>query len=197
MIDDPPSRYFVPNPEDFDFGDSDDAEPENWPPAQVKQQPRPGKYIVIHEGETPQQMVAEGFETLNEAIAFARGRWGVGEYLKLEMPDGTAYDFGGDMRERINLVRMRGGLLNPKQQLVLEQWEKHSELQKWAESLRHYYSTMPSHIYTSLKDEAGRFLLIEAISYGLLEIIDWTDGGPFPDKEWVDKYLEEGRARSL
>jgi hypothetical protein len=196
MRDDPPSR-FVPNPEDFDFGDSNDAEPEDWPPAKVKPPPRPGKYLVIHEGETPQQMVAEGFEDFDEAVAFAQGRWGRGEYLKLEMPDGTAYDFGGDMRERINLVRMRRGPLNPKQQLVLKKWEKHSGLQKWTESLQYYYGTMPIHIYESLKDEAGRLLLIEAISYGLLEIIDWTDGGPFPDMEWMDKYLEAGKARSI
>lgn len=182
---------------DFDFGDN---EPEfvDLPPTRPRfeRPPRPvGKYLVIHEGENPQQMVWEEFDNLDDAVTFARNRWGCGEYIKIEKPDGTEYDFGCGMRERINLIRMREDPLNPRQQLVLEKWQAHNQLQGCERSLRKY-ATAPNHIYEML-DEAGRTLLMEALSYGLVEIIDWTDGGPFPDKEWVDKYLEAGRAKSI
>ena len=181
--------------EDFDFGDNESVFVNSPPAKQPLERLRLGEYLVIHEGETPQQRIAESFENFDEALAFARGRWGYGEYLKLEMPDGTAYDFGGGVRERINLIRMREGVLDPRQQLLLEKWLVHHQLQGCERSLRKY-ATAPSNIYEML-DEGGRMLLIEALSCGLLEIIDWTDGGPFPDREWVDKYLEAGRARSI
>ncbi len=155
-----------------------------------------GKYKVIHEGENPQQMVAEEFDNLDDALRFVRERWGGGEYIRLSKPDGTEYDFGCGMRERVNLVRIRNESLNPRQQLVLDGWERHQKLAEWIKGLRHH-GTMPTHIWDSLNDDEGKKLLVEAITYGMLEIIDWTDGGPFPDNECVDKYLKAGKAQSI
>ena len=181
---------------DFDFGD---YEPEFVDPPSASQppaKPRLGKYIVIHEGMGPP--LADGFEELDEAIAFAKKLWG-GGYVGIEMPDGTAYDFGETwgMRERINLIRMRLGPLDPRQQLLLEKWEEHPKLRDCVKSLTKY-ATTPINMYEFLEDNSvARQLLIEAMSCGLLEIVDWTDGWPFPDREWVDKYIEAGRARSI
>ena len=179
--------------EEFDFGDGNMGV---ITPRPVRPPHPPGKYLVIHEGETPQEMVAEEFDNLDTAVAFARKRWGQGEYLRLEMPDETDYDFGGDMRERINLVRIRKGPLDPRQHLELEKWEKHPRLKGWKISLQKS-AARPIDIYASVKDDEGRLLLIESLSSGLLEIIDWTDGGPFPDNEAIDYYLEAGRAKSI
>jgi len=161
---------------------------------------QPGKYVVSFEQQGP-PLVWE-FDTLEEAEDFARSEWGSGA-VGIFMPDGSEYegDESWGMRAYINLVRLRKGRLNPRQQHLLKRWESGRWLKRYLDQLREGAFCFDD-VLRSMEDlmedaEAARKLFLESVTWGLLEIVRWQNGWIEARGDMIDKAIEAGKARSL
>lgn len=152
---------------------------------------KPHTFLVTSEGGGGPPIWWE-FDTLKEALEFAKESWGVGAQ-DIYGPDGKQYRLENEeMPFKLNLVRLRKGKLNPRQQLLMDEWLANG-LGKVNNEVASNPRGLISHVAGVVGSLSKAIDLVErAWAYGLLEIIDWVDGREFPDRRVVDHYIETG-----
>lgn len=153
-----------------------------------------GKYVVEFEQCGPGVYV-DIFDNLEDAIECAMSQWGDG-CVGIRMPDGSYYEFPENWNRcaKINIIRLRKGPLNPKQEYLLKLWKRYFPVMK----LEHYVCC-PSHLWDEIKDcgEAIQQLYIDSLDWGLFEIVDWINGDEMATNESIDRRLGLGGIRSV
>lgn len=157
----------------------------------------PGRYVVTSEGGGGGPPIFWDFETLEEAMRCAREEWAVGVVDIYGLNGECLNPDNWHMPQRINLVRLRRGQLNPRQELALERW-----LDSGLGKCYNEVASNPKGIIETVADIVGDLekainLVEEAWASGLLEIISWIDGTDFPDRKAVDKRIADGDAVAI
>ena len=151
-----------------------------------------GSFVVTSEGGGGGPPIFWEFDTFEEAIRCAREEWGVG-IVDIYGPDGKCLNPDNwYMPQRINLVRLRRGPLNPRQEALMEEWLANG-LGKFYHEVAGNPTGMIEDIGETIGDLKKAISLVErAWAYGLLEVIGWIDGTDFPDREAVDRRIKDG-----
>jgi hypothetical protein len=147
------------------------------------------------------------FYALGEAFAFAREKWKGPGTVSIEMPDGSQYKFNETWKTPPYkyLIRPRRGKLNPQQERLLEEWEKHSWMRLEIRRMRDCACPISKVIRNiaymeecSVDSSAALKLFAESMDWGLFEILEYQESYGEPTRERVDySIISKGLIRKL
>jgi hypothetical protein len=161
---------------------------------------RPGSYVVTYEGGGGPPLYAE-FDTFKEAMEEAKSTWGS---CLVEVYDSKGKSLCSDnwnMRFQYNMLRIRTGKLNPRQEHILEKWSRPKRLNKIREFMEKRGCNPESVLKmmeNALKNKRkARELFFESLCWGVFEFIGWINGWHEPEGHYIDDAIESGKIKVI